>query len=84
MKNDTFFDFENNRYMLDQNQLYIAKDDAFIKCDDEEYFDFFHELLNTYVKDEKRYLDHRNFKLSMLENELKSVNAFSVPIQHSK
>lgn len=70
--------------MFNQKHLYIAKDDSFIKCDDEEYFNFFHELLNTYVKDEKRYLDHRNFKLSMLENELKSINAFSVPIQHSK
>ena len=163
MEDNRVFEFKNNRYMLDQKQLYIAKNEAFIKCDDKEYFDFFHMILNAHVIDErksyygrslsraveihenlfkelgffveyfvddsydeeeyyariwnreksfhfyanidrrvydaqmrhfkhsevskideKKYLDRRSDKLSSLEYELKTINAFRVPIQHSK
>lgn len=33
---------------------------------------------------EREYLNRRMFKLSTLEDELKTINAFRIPIQHSK
>lgn len=165
MEYDRFFWFENNDYVIKKNQLYMCKNNAHIKCvDDEEYFNFFYQLLNKHVQslngyrgylrslsfavqmhtdvfkqlgffiehfiddsydieehyariwnmeksfhfyanidkkvydaerdefkyskvskiNEKKYLDRRSDKLGSLEFELKAINAFRIPIQHSK
>lgn len=53
MENNRFFNLDNNRYMVDQNCLYIAKDEGYTKCHDVEYYEFFLKLLNSHVTNEK-------------------------------